>query len=124
LNTIYTQGSTSYMLGLGYSSISTDIITTTYPIFNKSYFANGCISGSLTDWVQVSGGADIAFTTIGLSKYGAFGSINYMLKRMPIQIRILGRYSNFKLAELASWTPIYSGQLEFIWNFKTKLLGK
>lgn len=120
-NTVYTYKTTMLSLNLGSSRINTDYITVAYPAFNNSQFGNIAAGGLVLQTVQLSGGTDIATTSMGISRYGFFLGSGYTFKKMPVMIRANFRYSNYRLSELAGWKEVYSAGIELAWRFKLKL---
>lgn len=120
-STIYSYKTTMVSCNIGSTDIHTDYITTAYPAFNNSRFANIAASGALFPALVVSGGTDVATTAMGLSRYGFFAGSSYAFKKLPVMIRANFRYSNYRLDESAGWKQLYSGSIELAWRLKVKL---
>ena len=83
----------------------------------------GMLSGScpLSKSTTITGGFDLGFAPFGFSKYGVNAGLSYRLKKVPLSIRGMGRYSGYELDPVEGWKHIYGGSLDLLWQFKMKL---
>jgi len=83
----------------------------------------GMLSGSYTLDAQtnLTGGGDIGVAGFGLSKYGLQAGVAYRLKRLPLTVRLTGRYTQYRLSTAEVWKPVYGGSVDMLWQFKMKL---
>lgn len=73
---------------------------------------------------SVSGGQDFGTAPFGFCRYSANGGVVCHFRKKPFITRVNIRYNTFKLTENEPWKRLYSGNLEFIYRFKTKMEKK
>lgn len=118
--TMLSRKATMLSINIGTNNIHTSYIQTAFPAFNNSKFINVTAGTSLAQ-INVNGGLDLAASTIGLSRYGAFTGIAYTFRRLPFMVRTNFRFNNYRLEEGMGWKQLYSGGIELAWRFKVKL---
>lgn len=106
LNIIYTTKKWMGMLSGGQSDLQSSGLPTDSlnPAHVATTFGAGSASYSFSKGLNVSGGMDIGFAHYGLSKWGLNGGMSYRMVKVPLSIRLYGRYSAYRL-------PGYSGQV-------------
>lgn len=118
---IYSKQAWMLAMNMGYTQLNPGIIKTAYPIYNNSKFINVSGNYPVLERCNIIGGFDLAYTSMGLSRYGGMLGGMYQFKKSPISIRTNFRYYTLKLNELVNWKPIYSGNLTVVWQMKMKM---
>jgi len=75
----------------------------------------------LSKQVNLSGGQDLGFTNFGLCRFAPNVGGMYQFSRIPLTLRLNLRYSSYELQEGQGWQKIYSGFIDMVWSFKSKL---
>ena len=91
------------------------------PAHQQSSFYSFLICKQINSKLSLSGGADIAYSNFGLSKYAMSSSVNYMCRRLPFSLRLAIRNMTYKNLAEDPWKKIYAGSIEIIWKLKMKL---
>jgi hypothetical protein len=121
LNVIYTTPEYSLTGSLGNTDQTANGQATDVPAHIRTTF--WMMSGSyvLNKQMTVSGGYDIGFAPFGLSKYGVNAGCMYRFIKLPVAVRLTGRYSTYRLQEDEDRKKLYSGSVDVLWRFKMKL---
>lgn len=123
-NTIYSFKALMLSFNLGGSDIRTDYLVTAWPAFHKSQFAGLAASGAAGSRLQLNGGLDLARTDMGISRYGLSAGLGYGFVRLPLRLRLNGRYARYLPGEGADWQTLCGGGIELSWRFTCKLFDQ
>jgi len=108
-------------LNFGFSDVNTGHQVVLNPAYNKSRFAGIMGSFMLAGNINITAGTDVAWSSIGLSRYSFLLGSAYTFSRIPVMIRTNFRYSNYKLDEVNGWKQLYSGGIELAYRLNMKL---
>ncbi|HTM64864.1 MAG TPA: hypothetical protein VL093_00945 [Flavipsychrobacter sp.] len=90
----------------------------------NSYFINAAINRRLGQRFSLMLGQDLATAHYGLQRWATTTGIIYSLKRVPLALRLQGRYSSIKFNEQAERINLWQGQAGINWRFRTKVFSK
>ncbi|MBX9449211.1 MAG: hypothetical protein KL787_05620 [Taibaiella sp.] len=111
----------SLMVAFGANNMESDYYESAHPIYNQNQFVLLQGNYKITEGLSVSMGGDVAKSKIGISKYGFNAASSYTFEKIPLSIRLSGRYSSFILEEFSPWKKIYSAGLDVSYRLFTKL---
>lgn len=90
----------------------------------NSYFINAAINRRLGERFSLMLGQDLATAHYGLQRWATTTGIIYNLKKVPLALRLQGRYSNIKFNEQAERINLWQGQAGINWRFRAKIFSK
>jgi hypothetical protein len=120
----YSTGVQHTILGIGSSRIESNVsLDDANPFFNPSRFVNIMTGREMGGGKSLSGGGEVAFGDLGLSRYSLFTSANWRLPKLPFSLRATFRYTNYRATDSQGWKQLYAGGLELVWQFRKQLKG-
>ncbi len=121
LNAIYTTPKYMMMASTGIMDQTANGQATDVPAHVKTTFWMMSGSYTLSKQTSLSGGYDLGFAPFGFSKLGFNAGCMYSFAKVPFTVRVMGRYSKYRLSDIIGWKEIYGGSVDVLWRFKMKL---
>lgn len=90
----------------------------------NSYFIHTAINRNLGRQWNIQSGQELSVASYGLQRLSATAGIGYSFEKIPLTIRLQGRYSQITPEEPAGRKNLWQGQAGLNWRFKTKLFSK
>lgn len=118
----YTEKVFSGTAMVGYTEQHGNTVNTTVP--TQMEFTNFTMTYSCSKIVSINAGLETGFTSFGICRFTMNGGLVLTPKNKPLTTRFNFRGGMYKLQEHDKWSPLYGGNLELDYRFRSRINKK
>jgi hypothetical protein len=90
---------------------------------NDNYFFNFSVGTELLHSLSMTVGQDFGWAEFGFQRSTTNVGILYSFRKLPISVRLNGRYTSYKQTEIEGFKEIYAGRIGVQWKIRTRKSG-